>query len=148
MLLQWSNGRPFAIGRARFADSFGVEQGTPKVFIKIRLGALDFATTAQLDTGSAWSVLNAEIAGELSLLDGDGQVTKLATPGGTVVGRLERTRVAILADDGNGRSLTTEATFFVSPHWTGHTFLGYAGLLAHVRFALDPRDNFFYFDSA
>jgi len=63
-----------------------------------------------------------------------------------VEGRLERTAVSILADEGD--SLDIEATAFVSPDWKDVTFLGYSGLLERIRFAIDPRENLFYFGAA
>jgi hypothetical protein len=51
--------------------------------------------------------------------------------------------ITFLSDQGD--PLDTYGTFFVSPDWPGHTFLGYSGLLDSIRFALDPQVNHFYF---
>ena len=54
------------------------------------------------------------------------------------------TQIGIIADDGD--TLSVGATVFVSPEWTGHNFIGYAGLLERIQFAVDPSDNFFILD--
>jgi len=98
---------------------------------------------AQLDTGAAWSVLNAEIAQALGLVDGDGEELKLKTRLGDFDGRLEEATLTIVAED--GESLDVNARVFVSQDWPGQTCLGYMGLLERIRFGLDPQENDFYF---
>jgi hypothetical protein len=44
-----------------------------------------------------------------------------------------------------GEPIDVEATVFLSPDWPGGNFLGYEGLLQHIRFAVDPQSNLFYF---
>ncbi|MBI2160202.1 MAG: hypothetical protein HYU25_07490 [Candidatus Rokubacteria bacterium] len=61
---------------------------------------------------------------------------------GEIRGRLERINVRLHADEGD--SLDLEATVLISPDWRGN-FLGYGGLLQHIRFAVDASNNFFYF---
>ena len=89
------------------------------------------------------SFLDSQVAEELSLLNGQGEPTTISTRLGGFSGRLERTRISIVADE--GESLNVEATVWVSPDWPGHSFLGYGGLLERIRFAVDPSDNTFYF---
>ena len=98
---------------------------------------------AQLDTGAAWSVLDAEVAEEMSLLGGDGEPMWISTRLGEYDGRLQRTRIDIVADEGD--SLSVDATVWVSADWRRGTFLGYGGLLERIRFAIDPSENAFYF---
>jgi hypothetical protein len=138
-------GSAFTSGRARFSDRPAVGfEPTAKVYVKLHLESLDLTVLAQLDTGSAWSVLAPEIAEALGLLDGKGEAVKLGTRLGTLEGRLVRVPITLLADEGN--SLEVEGTFFVSPDWpAGRTFLGYSGLLDSIRIALDPRANDFHF---
>jgi hypothetical protein len=88
-------------------------------------------------------MLDADVAQAVALLGGAGEELTISTRLGRFVGRLERTELEILADDGD--SLTVEATVWVSPAWRGGNFLGYAGLLQNIRLALDPGDNSFYF---
>jgi len=142
-----ADGLQFGTGRSRFSDhGAGGEEQTAKIFVKIEPTSLNAVILAQVDTGAAWSMLDAEIAEELSLLDGDGERRRISTRLGSYEGRLERTRIAIVADE--GESLSIDATVWVSPDWHGGTFLGYAGLLESVRFAVDPGENAFYFGAA
>ncbi|MBI2219133.1 MAG: hypothetical protein HYU51_17765 [Candidatus Rokubacteria bacterium] len=143
MLLR-PDGSEFTTGRSRYSDHAPASQETTaKVFVKISTEALAGPIVAQLDTGAAWSMLDAEVAEAMALLGGDGEPKRISTRLGPVDGRLTRTSLEIVADDGD--SLTVEATVWVSPEWNGGNFLGYAGLLERVRFAVDPSDNSFYF---
>jgi hypothetical protein len=90
-------------------------------------------------------MLNVEIAEAMALLDGDGEPKGMKTRLGDFQGRLERAQFELVADE--GESLGFEATVWVSRDWPGGTFLGYGGLLDHVRFAVDPGENWFYFSS-
>lgn len=144
MLRLSSDGTVFAIGRTRFLDEDPVDsEKSPKVYVKIEPGNLGSPILAQLDTGAAWSILDSQIAEEMTLFHGQGQPTSLSTRFGVIDGYLERTNITILADE--GESVEVEATVFVSRQWSGGSFLGYAGLLERVRFAVDPQQNFFYF---
>jgi hypothetical protein len=44
-----------------------------------------------------------------------------------------------------GDSIEIEATVFVSREWPSGNFIGYAGLLERIRFAIDPASNSFFF---
>jgi predicted aspartyl protease len=143
-MLKTSDGADFATGRARFLDEDeNALEGTAKIFVKIEPSNLGAPVLAQLDTGCSWSILKPEIAEAINLMDEEGQPQSLSTRLGLVSGQLKRTTITIIADDGN--SVDVEATVFVSAEWTGGNFLGYAGLLERIRFAVDPQQNFFYF---
>ena len=145
-MLARHDGTSFCTGRSRFYDrGEGSVTRDPKIFIKIEPYSFGSPILGQLDTGATWSILNTEVARELSLLGGAGQPAKISTRVGEFHGWLERTQIDIIADE--GQSLNFEATFFVSPDWPLDTFIGYSGLLDHVRFAVDPSDNSFYFSS-
>ena len=79
----------------------------------------------------------------MSLLGGDGLPVRILTKDGRFDGRLEQASLDIVADEGDALSVT--ATVWVSADWRGGTFLGYAGLLDHICFAVDPNDNSFHF---
>lgn len=143
------DGVAFSVGLARFEDRPGGDgEETAKIYIRIEPEALGNPILAQLDTGSPWLVLQAEVAEAMSLLDGDGPEVRLRTRFGPISGRLERTVVNILAEE--GETLQLEATAFVSRQWNAGTFAGYSGLLERVRFAIDPdpAKNLFYFGPA
>jgi hypothetical protein len=140
-------GEDFTSGRARFLDRLPVDpEPTAKIFIKLRAGKLAATLLAQLDTASPWSILEAETAREIGLLDQNGEPKTLRAQGMSIRGRLVRVPVLILADE--GESLEIDATVFVSADWPGKNFVGYAGLLESIRIALDPQANHFYFGAA
>lgn len=143
MLLR--DGAQFCRGRSRFLDHVPGAHEDTKVYVKIMPEALGQVLVAQLDTGAAWAVLDAEVAEAMSLLDGGGFPIPLSTRRGRQHGRLERVRIDLLADEGESYGL--EATVWVSPEWRWGNFLGYGGLLERIRFAVDPSDNSFYFGS-
>ena len=145
-MLVRQNGTSFSTGRSRFNDrAEGSDSPTAKIFVKIEPHSFGLPILAQLDTGAAWSILDIEVAMELSLLNGGGQPIEISTRKGLISGWLERTQIDILADE--GATLSVQATVFVSPHWRWGNFIGYCGLLERVRFAVDPSDNSFYFGS-
>ncbi len=138
--------RAFTTGFAQyFDDGLDAREPTPKVYVRISFPVHErhIPSLAQLDTGAAWSVLQRDIAEELGLLDGTGELVRMQTAAGTLHGRLERVPLRLLADQGS--SLEIQATFFVSSRWNGGTFLGYSGLLDRLRIALDCPRNLFYF---
>jgi len=146
MLTLTSDGTAFTTGRMRFLDEDPASpEKSPKVYVKIEPGDFGSFVFAQLDTGAAWSILDSQIAEELALFDGQGQPITVDTRFGPMRGSLERTNITMLADE--GESIEFEATVFVSREWPAGSFLGYAGLLERVRFAVDPQQNFFYFGS-
>ena len=145
-MLHFANGVPFTTGRAAYLDhGANAPEGSAKIFVRIEASGFDGLVLAQLDTGAAWSVLNAEIAEALGLLDGDGEPIELKTRFGAFNGRLEEATIRVLAEE--GESLEVNARVFVSHDWSHQTFLGYMGLLERIRFGLDPQVNDFYFGS-
>jgi hypothetical protein len=137
-------GTLFCGGRSRFLDTQpGSNEATSKIYVKIVPEPLGEILVAQLDTAAAWTILDADVADAMSLLQGDGFRTPLSTRFGRLQGRLERLRVDIVADDGD--SCGVEATVWVSREWRHGNFLGYEGFLNRIRFAIDPTENRFYF---
>jgi hypothetical protein len=138
------NGKGFTTGRARFRDQApGSQELTAKIFVKIEFPGLDGSWLAQVDSGSAYPMLEPGLAKALGVLDGDGEPARIHTRLGRIGGRLERIPLTLVADEGD--SLEMEAVFLVSRDWHGKTFLGYSGFLDRLRIALDPPENFFYF---
>ena len=136
------DGAAFCTGRSAFLDAPSAPtEASAKLFVRLRLRGLE--TLAQVDTGAAWSVITPDLAEVLGLLDGDGPEAQISTRHGVVAGKLERVAVTFPASSGD--SLDVEATVFVSRFWSAGTFVGWAGLLERVRFAVDPRENHFYF---
>lgn len=137
------DGRLFAGGRSRFHDSHSGDEPTPKIFLKILPGELSTPLLAQLDTGAAWSMLNAEVVDALGLFHQPGADVRLSTRTGVFRRRLMRAPLTLLADE--GESFEVESTLFTCRDWAYGSFLGYPGLLERIRFAVDPSTNDFYF---
>jgi hypothetical protein len=136
------NGAAFCTGRSDFLDvPSAPAESSAKLFVRLRLSGLE--TLGQVDTGAAWSVITPDIADVLGLFDGDGPEAQISTRHGVVAGRLERVTLTFPASA--GESLDIDATVFVSRAWPAGTFVGWTGLLERVRFAVDPRENHFYF---
>lgn len=134
----------FSAGKSRFLDRHPrFAEPTSKVFVKVAFPGVNGDWLAQVDTGAAYSILELDVARELGILDVGGHPTRLSTRMGNLRGQLIRALLKILAEEGT--SLVTDATFFVSGDWLGATFLGYTGLLDHLRIALDSPANQFYF---
>ena len=138
------DGEPFTSGRSRFLDQHPrfPEPGA-KVFVQVEIAGLAGVWVAQVDTGAAYSILEADVAAALGLLGLRAPWTRLSTRLGVLKGQLIRLPITLVADD--GESLEVDAPFFVSPEWRGGTFLGYTGLLDRLRIALDSPANLFYF---
>jgi len=146
-MLARTDGAPFTTARVQYLGQYpGSPELTQKIIIKITGESLQGVVFAQVDTGAAWSILDAEVASELSLLGGTGELVRISTRLGPFEGRLERTSLEIVADQGD--SLVVDATIWVSPHWRSGNFLGYGGLLERIRFAVDPIENSFHFGPA
>jgi hypothetical protein len=143
-MLRTPDGNDFATGRARFTDDAPwAAEPTAKIYVKITPENLGVVLIAMLDTGAPWSILDAEVAENLNLFNGDGEAKSITMWQGHYDGRLERVGLRLLADEGH--SLEVEATVFVCPEWRFGNFLGYGGLLQNIRFAVDATHNLVYF---
>lgn len=140
-------GKDFARGRSRFQDHAERRfERTAKIYVKMRLNAVSHPVLAQLDTGSAYSILDREVAEAEGALGG-GDPAAMHTRYGLIEGHLVRIPVLLLADE--GVALNVEGgLFFVSEDWSFGNFLGYTGFLENIRIALDPPSNHFYFGLA
>lgn len=145
MLLR-EDGSPFAASRVTYLEAFPgqLTRRDAKVYVRIAVGAPALTTMAMLDTGSTYSVLDADIAELIGAFDeADAPLVDLATRHGLLRGSLVRRRVWLLAEEGD--SLEVEATFWVAREWRYGHFLGYTGFLQRIRFALDPQSNQLHF---
>ncbi len=133
------------MGTSRYQDSHpGFPEAQPRIYVKFRLGDASFSFWALLDTGAHFCLLNEAAAASIrgSLTEGLGAFT-VRTSHGPIEGELYRQRITLLAEA--GESLDIDATVFIPPGWQGPCFLGYAGVLERVRFAVDPKANQFSF---
>lgn len=141
-------GAPFTTGVLRFRDSSPERDGenakiwVPLTFVDPR--GVPITKLGLLDTGADYSVLDRDLAGLLDLQAGGGYPMTYSTRFGSIEGALQRVEFT-LVDEGGGQDLEAEATFFVSADWPGPTILGYNTALSDMRFALEPRENWFHF---
>jgi hypothetical protein len=145
-LFAGSDRNPFATGMSVYLDSEveRPQRQPPRVVVRVQPKPLTIPILAVLDTAAPWCILKPLIGDlimdELAEIPG---LVKLSTRLGTYDGRLYRGSLTLLAEE--GESLDLEVTFFLSPQWQGGNFLGYEGALERARFAVNPRENLFYF---
>lgn len=141
-MLHWTGGSVFASGRSRYLDKDpGHPSETASVHVQVEFDGV--GALAMLDTGAAWSVLNADLADSLELFDRDGVPETISSRIGTVQGKLVRAMTTLVADEGD--SVEVDSTVFVSREWPAGNFIGYTGFLERIRFAIDPQNNAFIF---
>lgn len=141
-MLHWPDRSVFATGGSRYFDRDPeIPAQTASVHVQVEFDGVP--ALAMLDTGAAWSVLKAELAANLDLFGRDGPAQTISTRIGTIQGKLVRATTTLVADDGD--SVDVDSTVFVSPDWPAGNFIGYAGLLERIRFAVDPGTNAFLF---
>lgn len=135
----------FSSGRAKFRDSPSSPTRSARVYVKVALEGMAEPFLALLDTGAEYSVVDREIAEEVGLSDVDGEPITLSHRYGRTAGKLVRTNLRMVADEGD--TLLVDATVFVPEDvWpTGRNFIGYTGFLERVRLGLDPQQNEIYF---
>ena len=137
-------GEPFVCDVADYVEEDpSLDSKQAAVYVSILLGgSRNIETLARVDPATPWVVLNSEISEQLGLT-GVSDELFLHTAVGTKRGRLDTCPITLAGEHGNG--LEVEATVFVCDDWTRGNFLGYAGLLSRIRFALDPQYLKFYF---
>jgi hypothetical protein len=99
---------------------------------------------ALVDTGSPYCIFATEIVEALGLASDYGEKIRLRTAYGPFSGTIQRLMIRLVAEQGD--SLDIDASVFVpDDDWRFGNFLGYAGFLERLRFAVDPTTNSFYF---
>ena len=144
MMLRYRDGSEFSTGMSSYLDA-DPDPSNPSAIsrIHVRVKFDGASVLALLDTGAAWSVLNAELARELGLLERDGESVTISSRVGKIKGKLVRAETTLVAD--KGESIEVDSTVFVSSDWPEGNFIGYSGLLERIRFAIDPCSNSFSF---
>jgi hypothetical protein len=139
----------FASGMLTYTDQFANDPNT-RIVVPVTFENSVF-TTAILDTGAPWCVLNPEEAEALNIDQRPDCVMSdrpLGIRGLTYQGILCRIPITFEAERGEG--MTIEATIFMpvletGQKWPHPNFIGLDGLLDRIRFAIDPEHNHFYF---
>ena len=145
-LLLAPSGESFATGSAEYFDADpGIRDPLPRIYVEFWPEGAEMSFLALLDTGGHYCILNTSVIeeiGEDRLVDKVGHA-ELRTALGLIRGDLYIHRITLIAD--SGRPLGFEATVFVSPDWQGANFIGYAGALDRMCFAVNPQKSRLYF---
>ena len=144
----------FAIGATHYEDHYPGDSHNPRIVVSVateRNGAIEQTVQMIVDTGATWCVLDPEVAESWGLAPTqEDPLRNFQIRGYDYEGHLVRARIVLLAT--NGQSLAIEVTIFVPKltsdgAWRHPNFLGYDTCLSHIRFAVDARENIFYFGS-
>ena len=135
--------QPFTTGICQYQDDLAGEPAeNSKLFIEVKIGALEIPVFAMVDTGAPYCVFATEILAELGYSFDRENVVQLSTRKGLFWGTIHRINLTLVANE--GESLEVESTFFVPELWKGN-YIGFMGCLQRLRFAIDPSKNFFHF---
>jgi hypothetical protein len=130
-------------GRSKYRPDHPNASGSLLVAVVCKVGGREDHEIALLDTASQWCVLPPPLARELGCDLEAARDVRLHTRHGVLSGELRRFRILFVAEE--GESVEVDATWFVSPDWTGPIVIGWKGCLERLRFALDPGEDNFYF---
>ncbi len=136
---------PFATGSASYLDAHPeLVEPLARIYVEFLPQGSELAFLALLDTGGHYCILSPAVVDLIGdhLTDHLGPAD-LRTAHGVVAGELYKHGITLIAK--RGRPLEIDATVFVSADWQGPCFLGYAGVLERLRFAVDPYANRFFF---
>jgi hypothetical protein len=152
MLLKFSDDEAFAVGAAEyFYGPATSKETTNRIIIPILVEVTrPIPTQAVLDTGAPYAILDPDIAGVAGFTaDQALDRIRMNVRGMVLDGCLTRLNITLQATEGD--SLTIDTTTFIpdsASAWGGFpSFLGLAGFLERVRFAIDPNKDTFYFGS-
>jgi len=147
MALFFEGGEPFASGsQAYLSGPIGPTDPSNRLIIEIEIG--EFTTSAVIDTGSPYVVIDPRIAESIGIESSSAlQPSILSIRGIRTTGFLHRINLTIRAD--LGEEITVDSTVFVpeleGQEWGLPCFIGWTGCLERLSFAIDPHDERFYF---
>lgn len=149
-LLQFENGDAFASGVLTYTyRPISKQETTDRIIIPIEIGN-GIKIEAVLDTGAPYVILDPNYApaagfNVASVLSEETMFIR----GKKVEGKIARLSFTLSADA--GEDMDVQATVFVpndADQWNNFpSFLGQAGFLERIRFAIDPNEDKFYFGS-
>jgi hypothetical protein len=152
MLLRLSNDEVFAVGAVEYLYSPATaKENTNRIIIPIMV-EIDkkIPTQAVLDTGAPYAILAPAIAKAAGFTT-DQALERIVmnVRGMRLEGCLTRLNITLQATQGD--DLTIDTTTFIPDSQSSWgefpSFLGLAGFLERVRFAIDPNTDQFYFGS-
>jgi len=139
----------FSQGVTRYRDHYPGQQQFARIVLAVTLEKR-LPVQAVVDTGAPWCVIDPMLAKQVKPIAGVGYAPgmKLMIRGVRCEGRLVRMLISLEAE--HGETLDVDATVFVpqlpsGEAWPHPNFIGLAGFLNRIRFAIDPSENAFYF---
>lgn len=148
MLLEFSNGDPFATGVTRYSYD-PMTGGDNSARLILEVGVQGRRVNAILDTAAPYMICSLEFTKLVGFHPDDAlSAHRMQIRGYRVEGRLHRVPLEFIA--GEGQNLSVEVTAFVpdpakNPAFTFPSFLGFHCCLEWIRFAVDPVNYRFYF---
>jgi hypothetical protein len=148
MLLQYADGKPFAIGATPYQYRPASErEKTLRITIEIQIGNVQ--ANAFVDTGGVYLICPAALVRPLGLHQEDALGhEQVLLRGITVTGALHRLDVTILAAYGEDLTFAATALVVADEHldWSGFPcILGMQGCMERLCFAVDPITETLYF---
>lgn len=148
MLLHFSDQREFATGAARYQyGPASLRENTIRILVRVSFE--NIFTEAVLDTGAPYVVCAQWLARALKLDPSTAlDHIRILIRGSLVSGKLFRMSLTFPTE--HGMNLALDATVF-APDAPGQDddaippFIGLAGCLERMRFAIDPSEDMFYF---
>lgn len=153
MSLTFPNGEPFTTGETAYQYRPATAHEThPRIILDMLVEGI--ATRAMVDTGGLYLLCNPNLATRLDFdhAEAISNTQSILFRGVLVQGRLYRTEVTLLADE--GEDVSFQATAFVpeesdNADWGNlPSILGMHGCLERIRMATDPVSAMFYFGPA
>jgi hypothetical protein len=141
--------RPFTTGSATYLYQPATEnETTPRILLRVAFDG--FITTAAIDTGASFVILDPRIAEVIEINNRSGIPQKnVFLRNDKLDGYLHRISISLIANE--GENITVDATTFIpelKPHQVWGSFPSIIGLnscLERIRFAVDPSADKFYF---
>lgn len=146
-LLRFTDGRVFATGVTAYIIGGREETTEERMLLALRVEGQP--TVAVVDTGAPYCVLQPELAQAIeSRLTDPLHEVRLQIRGENYTGTLYLVSIELEAEE--GANLSLDVTAFIpqlrpEQPWPLPSFVGLAGMLERLRFAVDPVDSKFYF---
>lgn len=112
--------------------------------VNIPIAGRSITVFAFVDTGAPYVMVGPDLIEALALRPASPAAqVRIQTRIGLIRGFLDSLDLVIPAED--GESLQVQATVFASDEWDKGVFLGYAGCMSRMNFAVQPQANQFFF---
>lgn len=157
MLLKFASEDIFAVGAVKYLYAPATaEESTNRIIIPVTVEPTNIKTgkripiQAVLDTGAPYAILDPAIAEAVGFTSEQAiDRTKMLIRGMRLEGALTRVSITFQATQGDDLSIDTTAFIPDSLEaWGGFpSFLGMAGFIERLRFAIDPTTDSFYYGS-